>query len=134
VAGGLYLRLHRAVTLTTKDTILIADFVNTTGDSVFDGTLRKALAVDLEQSPYLKVLSEGKVQQTLALMGKPTDTRLTPAIAREICQRESVKALLTGSIASLASQYLVTLDAVNASSNDTLAEVQWTAPPAKNRF
>ena len=124
VGGGLYLRSHQAGALTTKDTILIADFVNTTGDNVFDGTLKKALAVDLEQSPYLNVLSEGKVQQTLSLMGKPSDTRLTPDIAREICQRSGVKALLTGSIASVGSQYMVTLAAINAASNDTLAEVQ----------
>ena len=124
VGGGLYLRSRQAGALTTKDTILIADFVNTTGDNVFDGTLKKALAVDLEQSPYLNVLSEGKVQQTLGLMGKPSDTRLTPGIAREICQRSGVKALLTGSIASVGNQYMVTLAAINASSNDTLAEVQ----------
>ncbi|MBV9341165.1 MAG: tetratricopeptide repeat protein, partial [Acidobacteria bacterium] len=124
VAGGLYLRSRQAGALTSKDTILIADFVNTTGDNVFDGTLKKALAVDLEQSPYLNVLSEGKVQQTLAFMGKPSDTRLTPAIAREICLRSEVKALLTGSIASVGSQYMVTLAAINAASNDTLAEVQ----------
>src|SRR5208282_624124 len=124
VGGGLYLRSHQAGALTTKDTILIADFVNTTGDNIFDGTLKKALAVDLEQSPYLNVLSEGKVQQTLALMGKPSDTRLTPEIAREICQRSGVKALITGSIASVGNQYMVTLTAVNAASNDTLAEVQ----------
>jgi len=122
--GGLYFRSHQAGALTTKDTILLADFVNTTGDNVFDGTLKKALAVDLEQSPYLNVLSEGKVQQTLALMGKPSDTRLTPEVAREICQRSGVKALLTGSIASVGNQYMVTLAAVNAASNDTLAEVQ----------
>jgi serine/threonine protein kinase/tetratricopeptide (TPR) repeat protein len=124
IGGGLFLRSHQAGALTTKDSILIADFVNTTGDNVFDGTLRKALAVDLEQSPYLKVLSEGKVQQTLALMGKSSDTRLTPEIAREICQRSSVKALITGSIASVGNQYMVTLGAINAASNDTLAEVQ----------
>jgi tetratricopeptide (TPR) repeat protein len=124
IGGGLYLRSHQAGALTTKDTILIADFVNTTGDNVFDGTLKKALAVDLEQSPYLNVLSEGKVQQTLALMGKPSDTRLTPDVAREICQRSSVKALITGSIASVGNQYMVTLAAINAASNDTLAEVQ----------
>ncbi len=122
--GGLYLRSRQAGALTTKDTILIADFVNTTGDNVFDGTLKKALAVDLEQSPYLNVLSEGKVQQTLGLMGKPSDTRLTPEIAREICQRSGVKALLTGSIASVGNQYMVTLAAINAANNDTLAEVQ----------
>ena len=124
IGGGLYLRSRQAGALTTKDTILIADFVHTTGDSVFDGTLTKALAVDLEQSPYLNVLSEGKVQQTLALMGKPSDTRLTPEIAREICQRGSVKALITGSIASVGNQYMVTLTAISAASNDTLAEVQ----------
>ena len=124
IGGGLYLRSRQAVALTTKDTILIADFVNTTGDNVFDGTLKKALAVDLQQSPYLNVLSEGKVQQTLALMGKPSDTRLTPEIAREICQRSGVKALLTGSIASVGNQYMVTLAAINTASNDTLAEVQ----------
>ena len=124
IGGALYLRSHQAGALTTKDTILISDFVNTTGDNVFDGTLKKALAVDLEQSPYLNVLSEGKVQQTLALMGKPSDTRLTPDIAREVCQRSGVKALLTGSIASVGNQYMVTLAAINAASNDTLAEVQ----------
>jgi len=124
IGGGLYLRSHQAGALTTKDTILVADFVNTTGDAVFDGTLKKALAVDLEQSPYLSLLSEGRVQQTLALMGKPSDTRLTPEIAREICQRSGVKAQLNGSIANVGSQYMVTLTAVNAASNDTLAEVQ----------
>ncbi len=124
IGVAFYLRSHQAGALTTKDAILIADFVNTTGDNVFDGTLRKALAVDLEQSPYLKVLSEGKVQQTLTLMGKPSDTHLTPEVAREICQRSSVKALITGSIANVGSQFLVTLAAVNTVSNDTLAEVQ----------
>ena len=124
VGGGLYLRSHQASALTTKDTILISDFVNTTGDNVFDGTLKKALAVDLGQSPYLNVLSDGKVQQTLSLMGKPSDTRLTPEIAREICQRDGVKALITGSIASVGSEYVVTLAAINSASNDTLSEVQ----------
>jgi len=124
IGSVFYLRSRQAAALTTKDTILIADFVNTTGDNVFDGTLKKALAVDLEQSPYLNVLSEGKVQQTLALMGKPSDTRVTPEIAREICQRSGVKALITGSIASVGNQYMVTLAAINASSNDTLGEVQ----------
>jgi eukaryotic-like serine/threonine-protein kinase len=128
IGGGLYLRhSRRARALTTKDTILIADFVNTTGDAVFDGTLKKALTVDLEQSPYLNVLSEGKVQQALAMMGKPSDSRVTAEMAREICQRSGVKALLTGSIASVGSQYMVTLTAINARSNDTLAEVQGRA-------
>jgi tetratricopeptide (TPR) repeat protein len=124
IAVGLYLRSRSGGAITEKDTILITDFVNTTGDAVFDGTLKKALAVDLEQSPYVNVLSEGKVQQTLSLMGKPADTRITPEIGREICQRNGVKALLNGSIASVGSQYVLTLDAVNAASNDTVAEVQ----------
>ena len=127
IGGGLYFRSRQAGALTTKDTILIADFVNTTGDAVFDGTLKKALAVDLGQSPYLNVLSEGKVQQTLGLMGKPPASRITAEIAREICQRSGVKALLTGSIANVGSQYIVTLAAINAASNDTMAEVQGRA-------
>jgi eukaryotic-like serine/threonine-protein kinase len=122
IAGFFY--FHKAHGLTEKDSVLLSDFVNTTGDAVFDGTLKKALAVDLEQSPYLNVLSEGRVQQTLALMGKPAETRLTPEIAREICQRSGVKALLTGSIASVGNQYVITLGAINAANNDTLAEVQ----------
>jgi serine/threonine protein kinase/tetratricopeptide (TPR) repeat protein len=127
VGGGLYLRSRSGPAITEKDTILVADFVNTTGDAVFDGTLKKALAVDLEQSPYLNVFSEGKVQQTLSLMGKPADTRITPEIGREICQRNGVKALLNGTIASVGSQYVLSLDAVNAASNDTFAEVQGRA-------
>jgi eukaryotic-like serine/threonine-protein kinase len=127
IGAGSYLHSRQAVALTTRDTILIADLVNTTGDTVFDGTLKKALAVDLEQSPYLNVLSEGKIQQTLALMGKSPDTHVTPDIAREICQRNSVKALLTGSISGVGNQYLVTLAAINVASNDTFAEVQGRA-------
>jgi tetratricopeptide (TPR) repeat protein len=102
----------------------VADFVNTTGDAVFDGTLKKALAVDLQQSPYLNVFSEEKVRQTLALMGKPPEQRVTPGIGREICQRNGLKALLEGSIANLGTHYVVTVDAINAGTGDTLAEVQ----------
>src|SRR5262249_23832279 len=127
IGAGVYLHSRQAAALTTRDTILIADLVNTTGDTVFDGTLKKALAVDLQQSPYLNVLSEGKIQQTLALMGKPADTRVTPDTAREVCQRNGVKALLTGSIAGVGNQYLVTLAAINVASNDTFAEVQGRA-------
>jgi serine/threonine protein kinase/tetratricopeptide (TPR) repeat protein len=124
VAGAVYFRSSRAQAITEKDSILLADFVNTTGDAVFDGTLKKALAVDLQQSPFLNVVSDEKARQTLTLMGKSTDERITPVIGREIAQRTGVKALLVGSIAGLGSQYVLTLDAVNAASSDTLAEVQ----------
>jgi eukaryotic-like serine/threonine-protein kinase len=124
LAGAIYVRSTRAHAMTEKDSILLADFVNTTGDGVFDGTLKKALAVDLQQSPFLNVVSDEKARQTLTLMGKPTDERITAAIGREIAQRMGVKALLVGSIAGLGTQYVVTLDAVNAANSDTLAEVQ----------
>jgi serine/threonine protein kinase/tetratricopeptide (TPR) repeat protein len=127
LAAGLYYRSHKARVITGKDSLLIADFVNTTNDPVFDGTLKKALAVDLEQSPYLNVFSDAKARNTLTLMGKPTEERVTVEIAREICQRNGVKALLAGSIANLGSQYVVTLDAINAATGDTLAEVQGQA-------
>ncbi len=127
VGGGLFLRSQKAHAITEKDSILIADFVNTTNEPVFDGTLKKALAVDLEQSPYLNVFSDAKVRHTLALMGKPEDERVTVESGREICQRDGVKALLAGSIANLGSQYVVTLDAINAATGDNLAEVQGQA-------
>jgi len=127
VAGGLYLRFNRAQALTGKDSVLVADFVNTTGDAVFDGTLKKALAVDLQQSPYLSVFSDEKARHTLTLMGKSPDERITTEIGRDICQRNGAKALLVGSIASLGSQYVITLDAINAATGDTLAEVQGRA-------
>jgi eukaryotic-like serine/threonine-protein kinase len=115
IVGGLFIRSRRAQAVTEKDSILVTDFVNTTNDPVFDGTLKKALAVDLEQSPYLNVFPDARVRNTLALMGKSPDDRITTDIGREICQRNGVKALLTGSIANLGSQYLVTLDAVTKS-------------------
>ncbi len=127
VAGVIYLRSSRAQAITEKDSILLADFVNTTGDGVFDGTLKKALAVDLQQSPYLNVVSDEKARQTLTLMGKPADEHITAAIGREIAQRTNVKALLVGSIANMGTQYVVMLDAVNPASSDTLAEVQTRA-------
>jgi eukaryotic-like serine/threonine-protein kinase len=124
VAGAFYFRSSRAQAITEKDSILIADFVNTTGDAVFDGTLKKALAVDLQQSPYLKVVSDESARHTLTLMGKSPDERITVGIGREIAQRRGAKALIAGSIAGLGSQYVVTLDAVNAATGDTLTEVQ----------
>jgi eukaryotic-like serine/threonine-protein kinase len=127
IVGGLFIRSRRAQAVMEKDSILVTDFVNTTNDPVFDGTLKKALAVDLEQSPYLNVFPDARVRNTLALMGKSPDDRITTDMGREICQRNGVKALLTGSIANLGSQYLVTLDAINAATGDTLAEVQGRA-------
>ena len=113
--------------MTERDAILVTDFVNTTADPVFDGTLKKALAVDLEQSPYLNVFPEQKVQQTLKFMGRSPDERVTSEIGREICQRDGIKALMTGSIAALGNQLVVTLEAVNALSGDSLARDQQRA-------
>ena len=94
-----------------KDTIVLADFTNTTGDAVFDGTLRQGLAVQLEQSPYLSLISDERMQQTLKMMGQSPDARLTPEISREICQRTASAATLNGSIAQIGSQYTIILKA-----------------------
>jgi len=125
--GCLYYRSHRAKPLTNKDTIVLADFDNKTGDAVFDDTLKTALSVSLNQSPFLNVLSDNKVAATLKLMTRPADTRLTPEVARELCQRAGSKAYLAGSIASLGSQYVLGLKVVNCNSGDTLAQEQVTA-------
>ncbi|HEX8818077.1 MAG TPA: serine/threonine-protein kinase [Terriglobales bacterium] len=125
IAGGLYYRSReQAKPLTEKDTIVLADFDNKTGDVVFDDTLKQGLAVQLEQSPFLALLSENKVNETLKLMGRAAGDRLTPEIAREICQRTSSKAMLIGSIAGLGSQYVIGLKAVNCGTGDMLAEAQ----------
>ncbi|HEY1422111.1 MAG TPA: protein kinase, partial [Candidatus Acidoferrum sp.] len=127
MASGLYFRMNSAKALTDKDTIVLADFANQTGDAVFDGTLKKALEVDLQQSPYLNVLSEQKVRNTLTMMGRPADEQVSTGIGREICLRQGVKALLAGSITKLGSQYVISLDAIQAASGDTLAQVQTQA-------
>jgi serine/threonine protein kinase/Flp pilus assembly protein TadD len=127
IAVGLYYRLHRARPLTDKDTIVLADFTNTTGDSVFDGTLRQGLSSQLEQSPFLNLLSDEQVAQTLALMAQPKDARITRELAREVCQRTASAATIEGSISSLGSQYVVGLKAVNCHSGDLLAQEQVTA-------
>jgi len=119
-----FVPFRHATALTEADSILLTDFTNTTGDSVFDGTLRKGLAVDLEQSPYLNVFSDAKVQLALKFMGQPPDTRITSEVGREICQRDGIKAMLTGSIAGLGAQYVITLEAVNAATGDMLAQEQ----------
>ncbi|PYX77660.1 MAG: hypothetical protein DMG72_00700 [Acidobacteria bacterium] len=122
VAGFFYTRRPHA--LTGKDSILLSDFVNTTGDPVFEGTLKQALAVQLEQSPFLNIFPQERVRDTLRYMGRSSDERLTPDLARQICQRESIKAVLNGSIATLGSQYVVGVDAVNCQTGDTLAREQ----------
>jgi tetratricopeptide (TPR) repeat protein len=124
IAGGLYLRSRQGAKLTEKDGILLADFVNTTGDAVFDGTLKQALAVQLDQSPYLNILPESRIREALKFMGRSGDDRVTRDVAREICQREGVKAMMLGSISSLGTHYVVTLEAVNAQNGDSLAREQ----------
>jgi eukaryotic-like serine/threonine-protein kinase len=124
VGGGWLFFSRKAHALTDMDTIILADFSNTTGDTVFDATLRQALAVQLEQSPFLSLVSDQRIQQTLHLMGQPADAKFTPEIARDLCQRAGSKAYLSGSIASLGSQYVLGLKAVNCLSGDTLAEEQ----------
>src|SRR5262249_9640642 len=107
IAGGFYLRWRQSGALTTKVTILIADFVNATGDPVFDGTLKQALAVQLEQSPYLNIVPDQKVRKTLQFMGRSADERVNGSVAREICERENIKAMLAGTISAIGSQYVV---------------------------
>ena len=125
VAAGVgFVLLKRGHALTEKDSILITDFVNTTADPVFDGTLKKALAVDLEQSPYLNVFPDQKIRQTLQFMGRSPSDRITTDVGREICQRDGIKALLSGSIDSVGGQYVITLEATNASSGDSLGRQQ----------
>jgi len=128
LAVGLWLLLPRhANALTEKDTIVLDDFANTTGDPVFDDTLKTALTVSLRQSPFLNVLSESEEAKTLQQMTRPAGTKLTPAVARELCQRAGSKAYIAGSIDSLGSEYVLGLRAVNCKSGDTLAQDQVTA-------
>jgi len=129
IATGVYIYLHRPPLLTEKDTIVLADFTNSTGDQVFDGALRQGLEVQLGQSPFLNILSDRAVAQTLTMMRQPSskDSRLTPELAREVCQRTQSAATLEGMISSLGSQYVLGLKAVNCRSGDVLAEEQVTA-------
>ncbi|MGA8101215.1 MAG: protein kinase, partial [Candidatus Acidiferrales bacterium] len=124
VAGGFYFRSRPAAPLTQKDTIVLADFDNKTGDPVFDDALKQALAVQLGQSPFLNVLSDRKVGETLRLMGRASNERITRDVAGELCVRTGSKAILLGSISNLGGQYVVGVDAVGCSSGDTLAEEQ----------
>jgi len=128
VAGLIYYRHSRQMSkLTDRDTIILADFANSTGDAIFDDTLKKALSVALQQSPFLNVLSESQVAKTLQQMTLPVSTKLTPEVARELCQRARSKAYIAGSIAGLGSAYVLWLKAVNCESGDTLAQEQVTA-------
>jgi serine/threonine protein kinase/tetratricopeptide (TPR) repeat protein len=123
-AGIAFVSLKRGHALTEKDSILVTDFVNSTADPVFDGTLKKALAVDLGQSPYLNVFPDEKIRQTLQFMGRGPADRVTTDVGREICQRDGIKAMLNGSIDSVGGQYLITLDATNVASGDSLGRQQ----------
>ena len=122
--AGAYVYLHRAPTLTEKDTIVLADFENNTGDTVFDDTLRQGLSVELQQSPFLSLISDRQVQQQLALMGQPKGVRLTSDVARQICERTGSAVVLEGSIAGLGSQYVLGLRAKNCDTGDLLDQEQ----------
>jgi serine/threonine protein kinase/tetratricopeptide (TPR) repeat protein len=127
VVAAVYWRSRVSAKLTEKDTIVLADFVNTTGDSVFDGALRQGLASQLEQSPFLNLLSDEKIAQTLALMAQSRDTRLTTDLARQVCQRTASAATIEGSVSSLGAQYVLGLKAINCHNGDQLAAEQVTA-------
>jgi eukaryotic-like serine/threonine-protein kinase len=126
------LYFHRAPKLTDKDTIVIGDFTNTTGDPIFDDTLRLGLAAQLRQSPFLSLVSDQKIQQTLKLMGKAPETKLGPAIAEEVCVRSGSKAYLSGTISSIGSEYVIEVNAVNCQTGDSLAQEEVTASGKDN--
>jgi eukaryotic-like serine/threonine-protein kinase len=127
IVGSLYFHPRPTTALTEKDTVVLADFSNTTGDPVFDDALKQALTVDLEQSPFLNVLSDRRMAETLRLMGREPNDRATREVAQEICLRTGSKAVLAGSISRLGTQYMVGLGAVNCGNGDTLAKEQTEA-------
>ena len=122
--GGWLFYSRKAHALTDKDTIVLADFTNTTGEAVFDGTLRQGLSAQLEQSPFLSLVSEERIQQTLSQMSRPADAKLTPEVAREVCQRTGAKAVIDGSIGQIGSQYSLILKAVNCSNGESLTSTE----------
>jgi eukaryotic-like serine/threonine-protein kinase len=124
LVAGSYLYYHHTPKLTGNDTIVMADFTNTTGDSVFDDALRRGLAVQLEQSPFLKLVSDQRIQQTLRFMGQPINAKLTPEIAREVCQRTGSAAVIDGSVAQIGTRYSLILKAVNCSNGESLASTE----------
>jgi eukaryotic-like serine/threonine-protein kinase len=127
MGAGYFYYAHRTPKLTEKDTIVVGDFANSTGDPIFNDTLKQALGVSLRQSPFLNVLSDDRVANTLKMMTRPADTQLTPEVARELCQRADSKAYIAGSIASLGGQYVAGLKAVNCLNGDVLAQQQAAA-------
>jgi DNA-binding winged helix-turn-helix (wHTH) protein/tetratricopeptide (TPR) repeat protein len=126
IAAGVFY-FHGKPKVVQKDTVVLADFTNSTSDPVFDGTLRQGLAAQLEQSPYLHIISDEQIQLTLRLMNQPSDARLTPQIALQVCRRTGSTALLQGSIASIGSQYVLGLQVVNCANGESIAEEQVTA-------
>src|SRR5437588_6050693 len=124
IGGALYFRLRPATPLTEKDTIVLADFDNTTGDAVFDGALKQALAVQRGQSPLLNIRSDRKIGETLRLMGRRPSDRITQEVARELCVRTGSKAIILGSISNLGGQYVIGVDGVSCNTGDTLAKEQ----------
>jgi serine/threonine protein kinase/Tfp pilus assembly protein PilF len=116
-----YFKRKPSPPLTERDTIVLADFTNNTGDPVFDGTLKQALAAQLEQSPFLNIFSDQRVRDTLRLMNRSPDEHVTKEIAREICQRQGLKAFLSGTISPIGGNYVITLDATNAQTGDNIA-------------
>src|SRR5271156_5149854 len=127
LVGGFFVATRSAHALSEKDTIVLADFDNSTGDHVFDDTLKQALAVEIEQSPFLNTLSEQKVHDTLQLMGETGGDHLTADMERQVCVRAGSKALLKGSISALGNQYVIGLNAINCASGDSLANEQTRA-------
>lgn len=125
--GGWFYDTRRAHALNETDTVVLADFTNKTNDAVFDEALRQGLAVQLEQSPFLSLISDQRTRQTLQLMGKSPDAKLTPEVARELCERTASKAYLSGTISNIGSQYVLGINAVNCQTGDTLAQEQATA-------
>ena len=129
VAGALYYysRLHSSRQLSEQDSVVLADFTNTTGDGVFDGTLKEALAADLGQSPFLNIVPDSKVRETLKFMNQPPDTRVTSDLARDICRRLGAKSVIGGTVSSLGGSFAMNLKAVNCSTGDSMALVEGEA-------
>src|SRR5262249_53783677 len=127
LAIGAFFYSHRAQALTDKDTIVVADFSNTTGDPVFDDTLKQGISVQLSQSPFLNLLSDNRVSETLKMMGRPPEQRLTKEVAQEICVRSNSKAVLSGSITKLGTHYAIGLKAISCKTQESLGNTQGEA-------